>query len=150
MLAIRSATVVFPVPGLPVKLMCSVGRWELRPISSRSRSITSSAAISRIRRFTGAIAIRSRSISSSTACTREVAAVPVPMPDRILGCVGMDCVTHLAIGLVLALEAEPGLLGRAVHDEAEPRRLAPERAVVADQLHVVVGIRLAARLDVAH
>ena len=31
MLAIRRATVVFPVPGLPVKLMCRVGRWEPRP-----------------------------------------------------------------------------------------------------------------------
>ena len=49
----RSATVVLPVPGLPVKLMCSEGRDEIRPSSRRSRSITSSAAISRMRVFTG-------------------------------------------------------------------------------------------------
>ena len=59
MSAIRSATVVFPVPGLPVRLMCSVGGWELRFISSRKRSITSRAAISRIRCFTGSSATRS-------------------------------------------------------------------------------------------
>ena len=49
----RSATVVLPVPGLPVKLMCSEGREDSSPASRRSRSITSSAAISRIRVLTG-------------------------------------------------------------------------------------------------
>ena len=71
MSAILSATVVFPVPGLPVRLMCSVGGWELRAISSRSLSITSRAAISRMRPFTGSSATRSRSSCSSTSCTRD-------------------------------------------------------------------------------
>ena len=63
----RSATVVLPVPGLPVKLMCSDGRAAVSPASARSRSITSSAAISRMRLLTGASATSSRSSSSSTA-----------------------------------------------------------------------------------
>ena len=33
----RSATVVLPVPGLPVKLMCSVGAPAARPSCSRAR-----------------------------------------------------------------------------------------------------------------
>ena len=51
--AIFIATVVLPVPGLPVNDMCSDGRSEARPTSARSRSISSSAAISRIRVLTG-------------------------------------------------------------------------------------------------
>ena len=62
----RSATVVFPVPGLPVKLMCSEGRAQARPCSRRRRSMTSSAAISRMRVFTGSSATRSASICAST------------------------------------------------------------------------------------
>ena len=47
----RSATVVLPVPGLPVKLMCSVGGSWARPSAARARSTSSSAAISRMRRL---------------------------------------------------------------------------------------------------
>src|ERR1035437_8918359 len=295
MLAIRRATVVFPVPGLPVRLMCSVGCSEPRSICSRSRSITSSAAISRIRRLTGAIPIRSRSSSASTSrtpesrttdCTsacpsatasekstaataepvcapwagltprpvnssandgdpwspgcvprerpagpaaglrssgrpvvssprgvtvqpsvqtplahegivendalglpdpvvgrdrdpvarrrargtrtrrvparggvlngrgvaraREVPPVAVAAPDRVLDGIRVDCVADLAVGLVLALEAKPRLLGGAVDDEAEHRGLAPQRAVITDQFHVVVRVGLSTRLDIAH
>ena len=42
----RIATVVLPVPGLPVKHMCKVGRAALRPARRRISSTTSSAAIS--------------------------------------------------------------------------------------------------------
>ncbi len=45
----RVATVVLPVPGLPVKLMCSVGASDVRPNFARTRSTSSSAAISRMR-----------------------------------------------------------------------------------------------------
>ena len=38
----RSATVVLPVPGLPVKLMCRLGACAARPRLARSLSITSS------------------------------------------------------------------------------------------------------------
>src|SRR5450755_656074 len=65
----RIATVVLPVPGLPVKLMCSEGFSAARPRFRRSLSITSSAAISRMRCLTGARPTRSRSSSSSTVST---------------------------------------------------------------------------------
>src|SRR5207302_1893350 len=61
------ATVVLPVPGLPVKLMCRLGAWASSPRFMRSLSITSSAAMSRMRALTGASPTRSRSSSSITA-----------------------------------------------------------------------------------
>ena len=57
----RSATVVLPVPGLPVKLMCSVGVSDEMPSFLRSRSTRSSAAISRMRFLTGFRPTSSRS-----------------------------------------------------------------------------------------
>ena len=45
----RKATVVLPVPGLPVKDMCSVGWPALMPIFWRTFSISNSEAISRQR-----------------------------------------------------------------------------------------------------
>ena len=50
----RTATVVLPVPGLPVKLMCKVGACEASPNFDRTRSTSRSAAISRMRCLTGA------------------------------------------------------------------------------------------------
>ena len=64
------ATVVLPVPGLPVKHMCRLGRDEVSPYRWRSRSISSSAAISRTRALTGASPTNSRSNSSSIADSR--------------------------------------------------------------------------------
>src|SRR5580658_1514338 len=63
----RSATVVLPVPGLPVKLICRLGACAARPRLVRSLSITNSAAMSRMRALTGASPMRSRSSSSMTA-----------------------------------------------------------------------------------
>ena len=57
----RNATVVLPVPGLPVNDMCSVGVSVVRFICLRMRSISSSDAISRIRVLTGFNPINSRS-----------------------------------------------------------------------------------------
>src|SRR5882762_5890821 len=62
----RSATVVLPVPGLPVKLMCRLGACADRPRFMRSLSITSSAAMSRMRALIGVRPTRSRSSSSIT------------------------------------------------------------------------------------
>ncbi len=56
----RSATVVLPVPGLPVKLMCSDGAPAASCMSRRTLSTTSSEAISRMRFLTGARPISSR------------------------------------------------------------------------------------------
>ncbi len=67
----RMATVVLPVPGLPVKLMCRVGACEERPNFERTRSTRRSAAISRMRCLTGA-----RPMSSSSSCSRTG-----PTPD---------------------------------------------------------------------
>src|SRR5438034_671339 len=67
--AIRIATVVLPVPGLPVKDMCRLGPPAENPRSRRSRSTSSSAAISRMRVFTGASPIRSRSSSRNSSLT---------------------------------------------------------------------------------
>src|SRR5947209_5408105 len=69
--AIRTATVVLPVPGLPVKHMCRVGRSESRPNPRRNRSTSSSEATSRMRVFTGASPTSSRSSCSSTSNTLE-------------------------------------------------------------------------------
>src|SRR5690606_28246931 len=63
----RIATVVLPVPGLPVKLMCSDGCSVASPRRWRTRSTSSRAAISRTRRLTGARPTRSRSRDSSTS-----------------------------------------------------------------------------------
>ena len=166
----RSATVVLPVPGLPVKLMCSDGRVQARPSSRRRRSTTSSAAISRMRVLTGSSATRSASICASTrldvAGGRRVGhdhgharrpplpvAVPrrpVAMPGGRIGRVGVDRVADLAVGLLLALDREARLDRRAPDHEGERRGLAPERAVVADDLHVPVRPRLARSADLAH
>ena len=69
----RSATVVLPVPGLPVKLMCRVGGSEVRPNFARTRSTSSSAAISRMRFLTGASPTSSSSSCCSTGPTPEAA-----------------------------------------------------------------------------
>src|SRR6266513_2541087 len=41
----RSATVVLPVPGLPVKLMCRLGACACRPRFMRSLSLTVRASV---------------------------------------------------------------------------------------------------------
>ena len=65
--AMRRATVVLPVPGLPVKDMCSVGRVDSMPNWVRSRSTTSRSAISLMRVFTGTRPTSSRSRRSRTS-----------------------------------------------------------------------------------
>ena len=57
----RSATVVFPVPGFPVKDICSVGVSLVSASFCRARSMTRSEAISRIRVLTGFRPTSSRS-----------------------------------------------------------------------------------------
>ena len=71
--AMRSATVVLPVPGLPLKHMCRLGDWLASPRLRRSLSITSRAAMSRMRALTGLRPTRSVSSSCSTASTCEPA-----------------------------------------------------------------------------
>ena len=63
----RSATVVLPVPGGPVKHMCRFGRGASRPNLCRARSTRSSSAMSSIHRFTGTRPTRSRSSAPSTS-----------------------------------------------------------------------------------
>jgi hypothetical protein len=66
----RMATVVFPVPGLPVKDMCREGEPDTSPSSFLARSTTNKAAMSRIRVFTGFKPMSSASSSSRTSLTR--------------------------------------------------------------------------------
>ena len=160
----RRATVVLPVPGLPVKLMCSDGP-RARPARprARSRSITSSAAISRMRVLTGASATRSSSSCGehvldpprpATAAAVELRPCVIAPPPFVVRpavgrvaaadrrpsvAYGVERVADLAVGLLRALEPEAGLVRRPADDERQRRRLAPERAVVGDDLHVVVA-----------
>ena len=101
----RSATVVLPVPGLPVKDMCRLGACACSPRFMRSLSITSSAAISRMRALIGASPIRSRSSSSMTApawlCASTWFTVRMPPASTAspVATVGV-CVGWLAPGMV--------------------------------------------------
>ena len=56
---IRAATVVLPVPARPVNDMCRLGPWWYQPHLLAGPVTTSSAAISRIRAFTGCSPISS-------------------------------------------------------------------------------------------
>ena len=69
---------------------------------------------------------------------------------RVEAGVGVDRVADHAVVGLLALQAEAGLVLGTVDDERHRRRLAPLRAVVRDDLHVEVRVRLAARAHVAH
>jgi hypothetical protein len=66
----RSATVVFPVPGFPVKDICSVGVSLVSASFCRALSMTRSEAISRIRVLTGFRPTSSRSSVPKTSSTR--------------------------------------------------------------------------------
>src|ERR1700694_3663510 len=167
-LAIRIATVVLPVPGRPVKLMCRVGRSVVRPRCSRTRATRSSAAISRIRVLIGVSPISSRS-SSSSSCwmldarnsaprsTRPASAAraasvlfSVALPLGALRRVGVQGVPHHAILHFLTLEPESRLVLRAIDEKTQRRRLAPVGAVVAVHLDVKIGKRLPAGVDLEH
>ena len=88
------ATVVLPVPGLPVKHMCRLGRDDVSPYRCRSRSISSSAAISRTRALTGASPTNSRSNSSSIRDSRWACCSSA----QLHGLVGGERPTGLARG----------------------------------------------------
>src|SRR3712207_4775344 len=75
MSAIRIATVVLPVPGLPVNDMWSVGAWLVSPRSRRSLSTRRRAAISRMRAFTGLRPTSSRSSWPRISATPDSAKV---------------------------------------------------------------------------
>src|SRR5262245_40065351 len=89
MFAIRSATVVLPVPGLPVKAICSVGGSEVSPTSWRARATKRNAAISRMRCLTGASPTRSRSSSaigaprSASACSAFRSTTSLAEPNAV-------------------------------------------------------------------
>src|SRR5437588_239495 len=100
--AMRSATVVLPVPGLPVKLMCRLGAWASSPRFMRSLSITSSAAMSRMRALTGASPTRSRSSSSITASAWLSPSTSLTVCARSAGG------TRAAAAPVAAAEPAPG------------------------------------------
>src|ERR1700722_13755069 len=86
--AMRSATVVLPVPGLPVKDMCRLGACACSPRFMRSLSITRSAAMSRMRALMGASPMRSCSSSVMTASAWLCAStsLTVRAPAAAAGC----------------------------------------------------------------
>src|SRR5690606_40296309 len=63
MSAMRTATVVLPVPGLPVKHICMLGCSDSIPTCARALATSRNAAISRTRCLTGARPMRSLSRS---------------------------------------------------------------------------------------
>src|SRR6187455_2889918 len=67
----RNATVVLPVPGLPVKDICRLGAPAVIFNFLRTRSTSNSAAVSRMRVLTGFKPINSRSSLSSTSLILE-------------------------------------------------------------------------------
>src|ERR1700694_85881 len=138
----RMATVVLPVPGLPVKLMCSDGDSDARPCSRRSLSTTSNEATSPTRVFTGARPTSSRSKRSMTvrtpatpsdAATLGVAVtlgvatalgvaatlgVAIPLSTGSLGCIGVQSVFYLPVLELRSFDAKSGFDKRPVYDKA--------------------------------
>ena len=107
MLAIRSATVVFPVPGFPVNDICSVGASDANPMRLRIRSIRSSDAISRIRVFTGF-----KPISSRSSCARISSMPTASSSSRRL--------TASIIGVVSTSICKPQCAARLISEKTPP------------------------------
>src|SRR5690242_1101803 len=102
MFAMRRATVVLPVPGLPVKAICNVGGSEVSPTSWRARATKRNAAISRMRCLTGASPTRSRSSSAIGA------------PRSTSACSAFKSTTLLAESNALAVDPEMVIVPRSV------------------------------------
>src|ERR1700751_4131981 len=141
MSAILSATVVLPVPGLPVNDMCRVGYVLASDILWRMRSTSRSEAISRIRVFTGTRPINSRSSCArieaiSTASNSHLRSTEVTGASRALSCaLGTACSVECAMitdpvdlrrFVALALRAIGCIGARRVADVAPNRLLAVE------------------------
>src|SRR5579859_1015884 len=157
--AMRRATVVLPVPGLPVKDICRVG---VPPASSslvRIRSISSSEAISLIRALTGASPTNSRSSFSSTSPMPALsnswrrsmapvscfnAASPIALTLGQLRRISPCGVAHRPSLDLLAFQEEAALLGRAVDDEGQFHRFPAVRAVEGGNADIAIAERLAA------
>src|ERR1019366_7419670 len=174
----RIATVVLPVPGLPVKHMCSDGGVDCKPFARRSLSISSSAAMSRMRPLTGASPTSSASSWSSTDLTPEASnsAFAVVAPSQWAGAetsmgsicgrnvatsisrafgallhrIAFDAVAHRAPGLFRADEPEAGFVRRPVDDEGQNHRLGAVRRIEGTEPDVMAGERLAAALQLEH
>src|SRR5512133_3603498 len=160
----RNAMVVFPVPGRPVKHMCSDGGSVERPIRSRSRSTSNSAAICRMRSLTGSSPINSRSNSSSTASrldsrsaaststiasmvTSLLGTAAITLAFRPIDGIGMNGVPDTAARGLLAFQPEARFPGRPVHDEGQCHGLPAPGCVVRIHFDVAVRVSLAAGRD---
>src|SRR5512139_3830012 len=150
--AMRMATVVLPVPGLPVKHMCSEGFAPSMPSAARAVSTTSSEAISRMRVLTGASPTSSWSSSSSTAPTPDSASSALRSNDWLMPGRSrpLERVADEPPGALLAPQPVAGLLLRTVHDEGEPHGLEASRRVERVQLDVAVRMRLARLAELRH
>src|SRR3984893_14512767 len=160
--AIRTATVVLPVPGLPVKLMCSDGAPADKPSEWRSLSTRSSAAMSRMRLLTGSRPMSSRSSLSNTSPmldSRKTASrsscgarssMSISLSLGALDRVRPRRVLHVPATHFAALEGEAWLLVRPADDERQAQRLAAERGIKGIDLDVMLRKRPAARLQLRH
>src|SRR5690606_8146606 len=162
----RSATVVLPVPGLPVKLICSVGVSCARPMLRRARSTRSRAAVSRIRFFTGASPIKSRSSSASTSLTPDASysarrstvvgrlgassasvvaadmgySLAVAATRRPVGGIGTGHVSHQPAAALMTLQLESRFFRWSVDDEGELYRLPAMGGVEGHHADVAVAV----------
>src|SRR5690606_34783142 len=166
----RSATVVLPVPGLPVKLIGNVGVSCARPMLRRARSTRSRAAVSRIRFLTGASPIRSRSSSASTSLTPDASysarkstvvgraggssasVVAADMGHSLavaatrwpISGIGSGDIAHEPAAALMALQLESWFFRWPVDDERELHRLPAMGGVKGYHADVAVAVSLAA------
>src|SRR5215471_11748896 len=150
--AIRSATVVLPVPGLPVKDMCSVGNAVASAIFWRIRVFTGTSPTSSLSSCASSepISAVSNSLRRSTACTGTAS----PSADRppMSSCtaiafalwpprsIGMSRIAQIAAGGFLTVKAEAGLFLRPVDDEGNTNRLPAVAGIEAGDADVAVAI----------
>src|ERR1700722_1354263 len=105
----RRATVVLPVPGLPVKDMCRLGASASSPRFMRSLSITSNAAMSRMRLLTGASPTRAPSSSSRPKPARLWASTSVIVRAPTAPSVGAAGATGVSADAVGEGACRPGI-----------------------------------------
>src|SRR6266516_3516306 len=142
----RSATVVLPVPGGPVKDMCSEGGRAVRPKLRRIRSTRSSAAISRMRVFTDLSPTMTcdscRSVVISALCSSDGWALcsPICAGGCMLIISSIIAVRH-AVGACLAraLLAVVHGLGDVVPGPAQGRPLLARCSVGAALNYGLIG-----------
>src|SRR5665213_2123229 len=136
--AMRMATVVLPVPGLPVKDMCRLGAPEAMPRAVRAFSTARNAAISRSRVLTG---------TSPTSSASSCSSASVTLAFGLVGRIGADGVADRAALALLAHQLEAGFHLGPIDDVGHARCFPAARGIEGGDAHVVLGEGLAALVD---